>query len=157
MNKLLRYSMLWMLALIRAATNAVVIDFTQLSIAETTTGFTLDVTIDGYGYSFVAEKNDGTTAPTQNAKSKDIRLYAQNSLTVSGEGMTKMVFKMSDQGLKQWGTVTADKGTVTVDVTAGTTTWVSTEAVSSVTFTVGTSNDYGTNTSKTAGQFDFIS
>ena len=97
MNKLLRYSMLWMLALISAATNAVVIDFTQLSITETTTGFTLDVTIDGYGYSFVAEKNDGTTKPTQNAKSKDIRLYAQNSLTVSGEGMTKMVFKMSDK------------------------------------------------------------
>lgn len=157
MNKLLRYSMLWMLALISAATNAVVIDFTQLSITETTTGFTLDVTIDGYGYSFVAEKNDGTTKPTQNAKSKDIRLYAQNSLTVSGEGMTKMVFKMSDKGLKQWGTVTADKGTVTVDVTAGTTTWVSTEAVSSVTLTVGTSNDYGTETSKTSGQFDFIS
>ena len=141
MNKLLRYSMLWMLALISAATNAVVIDFTQLSITKTTTGFTLDAN----GYSFVAEKNDGGTAPTQNAKSKDIRLYAKNSLTVSGEGMTKMVFTMSGQGLKQWGTVTADKGTVTVDVTAGTTTWVSTEPVSSVTFTVGTSNDYGTN------------
>ena len=72
MNKLLRYSMLWMLALISAATNAVVIDFTQLSIAKTTTGFTLDVTIDGYGYSFVAEKNDGGTAPTQNGTSKEI-------------------------------------------------------------------------------------
>ena len=46
MNKLLRYSMLWMLALISAATNAVVIDFTQLSITETTTGFTLEKSVN---------------------------------------------------------------------------------------------------------------
>lgn len=153
MNKLLRYSMLWVLALISAATQAVVIDFTQLGITATDNGFTLNAN----GYSFVANKESGSTKPTQNGNYKDIRLYAKNSLAISGEGMTKMVFTMSSQGLQQWATVTADKGTVTVDVAAGTTTWVSTEAVSSVTLTVGASNDYGTNTSKSSGQFDFNS
>ena len=61
---------------------------------------------------------------------------------------------MSEAGKKQWATVTASEGTMTVDKTNGTTTWENTNGSSSVTLTVGDKNDNGTNKSKTAGQFN---
>lgn len=153
MIKTLRYSMLSLLMLVCGMASATTIDFTQLAITKTSDGFTL--TSDGY--TFTASKEKGQTAPTQNGTSKDIRLYAKNSLTVSGKGFTKMVFTLSDAGLKQCAENTASVGTMAVDVDAKTVTWTNSSAVDEVVITVGDKNVYGSNTSKTSGQFDFNS
>jgi hypothetical protein len=157
MNKILRFSLLSLLTLFCGISTFAAdetIDFTQLAITTSTTGFTFSSS----SFTFTADKVDGTNAPTQNGKAKDIRLYAKNTLKIeSTKSMTKIVFNMSTQGLTQWGDITPSTGTVTVDVDAKTTTWTNTTAVSSVTFTVGATNTHGTNTSKTSAQFDFNS
>ena len=159
MNKILRISMIAVLALIANFSFAGVstIDFTKLSVK--TTGSDEDMENKGYtftsgDFTFTAKKNNGQAAPTQNANSKDLRHYAKNSITISGAKMTKMIFTMSDAGKKQWATVTASEGTMTVDKTKGTATWENTNGSSSVTLTVGDNNDFGSNTKKKAGQFN---
>lgn len=133
------------------------IDFTKLTV--TTVSDENNKENNGYtftsgDFTFTAKKNKGQNAPTQNTKSKELRHYAKNSITISGAKMTKMVFTMSEAGKKQWATMTASEGTMTVDKTNGTTTWENTNGSSSVTLTVGDKNDFGTNKNKTAGQFN---
>lgn len=152
MNKILRFSFIVLLALAWGGMKAqTTIDFTKSTpTLDSKTGYTL--TVDGY--TFIGSKEKGSTVPTQNTKSKDLRHYAKNTLTISGEKMSQIVFTMSNQGKQQWATLTASVGTVTVDKEAGTTTWTYAEGATSLTLTVGDKNDNGTNTSKTAGQFD---
>lgn len=159
MNKILRISMIAVLALIANVSFAGVstIDFTKLSVktvSDVDNKENNGYTFTSGDFTFTAKKNKGQAAPTQNANSKDLRHYAKNSITISGAKMTKMVFTMSEAGKKQWATVTASEGTMTVDKTNGTTTWENTNGSSSVTLTVGDKNDNGTNKSKTAGQFN---
>lgn len=155
MIKTLRYSLMAAVAMVA-----------NLSFAQTTIDFTAqEITVNdkvGYtltaeGYTFIAEKAEGKTVPTQNANAKDLRHYANNTITISGPAMKQIVFTMSDAGKKQWGDVTASVGEVTVDTENGTTTWTSTEACTELTLTVGENNTYGTNTAKTAAQFDLQS
>lgn len=110
-------------------------------------------------YTFSAEKNNGSTAPTQNGTTKDIRLYAKNSLTVStsSEKMCTIVFHISKKGLAQWAEFTPDNGSVTVSKTDKTVTWENKEGATSVTFTVGDKCKYGTAATTKAGQFCFDS
>ena len=155
MIKTLRFKLVALLALVANISFAqTTIDFTQQTITvNDKVGYTLTVS----GYTFKAEKAEGSTVPTQNAKSKDLRHYAKNTLTVSGADLKVLVFNMSEQGLAQWGNVTASVGTVTIDKENGKTNWTNPDGCTSVTFTIGTDNTYGTNTSKTAGQFDVSS
>lgn len=159
MNKILRISMIAVLALIANFSFAGVstIDFTKLTV--TTVSDENNKENNGYtftsgDFTFTAKKNKGLNVPTQITSSKDLRHYAKNTITISGAKMTKMVFTMSDAGKKQWATVTASEGTMTVDKTNGTTTWENTNGSSSVTLTVGDNNDFGSNTKKKAGQFN---
>ncbi len=159
MNKILRISMIAVLALIANVSFAGVstIDFTKLSVKTVSDADNKEnngYTFTSGDFTFTAKKNNGQTAPTQNGNSKDLRHYAKNSITISGAKMTKMVFTMSEAGKKQWATVTASEGTMTVDKTNGTTTWENTNGSSSVTLTVGDNNDFGSNTKKKAGQFN---
>lgn len=159
MNKILRISMIAVLALIANVSFAGVstIDFTKLTV--TTVSDENNKENNGYtftsgDFTFTAKKNKGQTVPTKITSSNDLRHYAKNTITISGAKMTKMVFTMSEAGKKQWATVTASEGTMTVDKTNGTTTWENTNGSSSVTLTVGDKNDFGTNKNKTAGQFN---
>ena len=159
MNKILRISMIAVLALIANVSFAGVstIDFTKLdvkTISDENNKENNGYTFTSGDFNFTTKKNNGQTAPTQNANTKDLRHYAKNTITISGAKMTKMVFTMSDAGKKQWATVTASEGTMTVDKTNGTTTWENTNGSSSVTLTVGDNNDFGSNTKKKAGQFN---
>ena len=159
MNKILRISMIAVLALIANVSFAGVstIDFTKLAVKTVSDENNKEnngYTFTSGDFTFTAKKNNGINAPTQNTNSKDLRHYAKNTITISGAKMTKMVFTMSEAGKKQWATVTASEGTMTVDKTNGTTTWENTNGSSSVTLTVGDKNDFGTNKNKTAGQFD---
>lgn len=159
MNKILRISMIAVLALIANVSFAGVstIDFTKLAVKTVSDENNKEnngYTFTSGDFNFTTKKNNGQTAPTQNASTKDLRHYAKNTITISGAKMTKMVFTMSDAGKKQWATVTASEGTMTVDKTNGTTTWKNTNGSSSVTLTVGDNNDFGSNTKKKAGQFN---
>lgn len=152
MIKTLRFTLVALLALVANISFAqTTIDFTTQNVTKNDgVGYTLTVS----NYTFKAEKADGSNAPTQNGTSKDLRHYAKNTLTVSGADLKTLVFSMSDQGLKQWADVTASVGTVTIDKENGKTNWTSPAGCTSVTFTVGTANTYGSNASKTTGQFD---
>lgn len=159
MNKILRISMIAVLALIANVSFAGVstIDFTKLAVKTVSDENNKEnngYTFTSGDFTFTAKKNKGQAAPTQNTSSKDLRHYAKNTITISGAKMTKMVFTMSGAGKKQWATVTASEGTMTVDVNSGTATWENTNGSSSVTLTVGDKNDFGTNKNKTAGQFN---
>lgn len=151
MIKHLRFFMLNLLVLVSAAVMAqTTIDFTKL---------TWSSPFVQSPYTFSAEKNNGSTAPTQNGNTKDIRLYAKNSLTVStsSEKMGTIVFHISKKGLEQWAEFTPDNGSVTVSTENKTATWENIEGATSVTFTVGDKCKYGTAATTKAGQFCFDS
>lgn len=98
--------------------------------------------------------------PRQNEKSKDIRCYSDNKLTItSTQGkMKKIVFVLSTQGKQQCGEPTVDNGTVTRNPKSGTISeviWEDPNGYASVTFTVGAKNNWGTNTNKSSGQLCF--
>lgn len=151
MIKHLRFFMLNLLVLVSAAVMAqTTIDFTKL---------TWQNPLVQSPYTFSADKNSGSTAPTQNTNSKDIRLYANNSLTISTSSgkICKIVFHISTNGLKQWADFTPNNGSVTVSKEKQTATWENAEGATSVTFTVGAKCKYGTAATTKAGQFFFNS
>lgn len=151
MIKHLRFFMLNLLVLVSAAVMAqTTIDFTKLTWSNP---------LVQSPYTFSADKNSGSTAPTQNPNSKDIRLYAKNSLTISTSSgkICKIVFHISTNGLKQWADFTPNNGSVTVSKEKQTATWENAEGATSVTFTVGAKCKYGTAATNKAGQFFFNS
>ena len=151
MIKHLRFFMLNLLVLVSAAVMAqTTIDFTKLTWSNP---------LVQSPYTFSADKNNGSTAPTQNTNSKDIRLYANNSLTISTSSgkICKIVFHISTNGLKQWADFTPNNGSVTVSKEKQTATWENAEGATSVTFTVGAKCKYGTAATTKAGQFFFNS
>ena len=151
MIKHLRFFMLNLLVLVSAAVMAqTTIDFTKLTWSNP---------LVQSPYTFSADKNSGSTAPTQNPNSKDIRLYAKNSLTISTSSgkICKIVFHISTNGLKQWADFTPNNGSVTVSKEKQTATWENAEGATSVTFTVGAKCKYGTAAATKAGQFFFNS
>lgn len=133
------------------------IDFTKLTVTPVSDENNKEnngYTFTSGDFTFTAKKNNGSTQPTQIAKSKDLRHYAKNTITISGAKMTKMVFTISKAGKRQWAIVTVSEGTMTVDQTKGTATWENTVGSSSVTLTVGDKNEYGTAEKTKAGQFN---
>lgn len=151
MIKHLRFFMLNLLVLVSAAVMAqTTIDFTKLTWSNP---------LVQSPYTFSADKNSGSTTPTQNPNSKDIRLYAKNSLTISTSSgkICKIVFHISTNGLKQWADFTPNNGSVTVSKEKQTATWENAEGATSVTFTVGAKCKYGTAATTKSGQFFFNS
>lgn len=151
MIKHLRFFMLNLLVLVSAAVMAqTTIDFTKLTWSNP---------LVQSPYTFSADKNSESTTPTQNPNSKDIRLYAKNSLTISTSSgkICKIVFHISTNGLKQWADFTPNNGSVTVSKEKQTATWENAEGATSVTFTVGAKCKYGTAATTKAGQFFFNS
>ncbi|WP_407402570.1 chitobiase/beta-hexosaminidase C-terminal domain-containing protein [Sodaliphilus sp.] len=114
-----------------------------------------DFTVTFGNYSLALAKAGGQSNPVYNETGKDIRTYAKNTLTLttSGAAMTKVVFKISVQGMKRLTDVAASTGSVTVDATAKTVTW--TGPAGEVVFTVGEKATYGSDGATKAGQFDF--
>lgn len=95
MNKILRYSLMLLVAMLSTVSYAQTkIDFTANTITVTDKGFTLTAS----GFTFEAFTSSGTSKPTQNGKTNDLRIYAKNTFKVSGASMTTMTFTMSTQG-----------------------------------------------------------
>lgn len=152
MKKNLRFLFTLLLSVVGVAVGSAQteIDFTKQSITSTSNGFTLTVG----DFTFTATKETGSNAPTQNSKTKDLRLYAKNKFVVSGASMSSITFTLSKQGKKRLTDITPSTGSVTLDTNAGTVTWTTTSAVSEVSFVVGDKATYGTDDSSAAGQFD---
>ena len=111
----------------------------------------------GTNSGFTFEAGGSGTAAAYNTTGKDARYYAGNTLTIScANEMTKIVFKLSAQGLKRLAPITASEGTIATQATEDTeVTW--TGSATSVTFTVGAKADYGSDGNSKAGQLDFTS
>lgn len=115
-----------------------------------------DFTFTNSGFSFTTTK--GKSTATAFNKAGDLRIYAGGTLTITGlDGKTidGVVFNISAQGMKRLAKIDANVGTVAVQAVGDkTVTW--TGDASSVTFTVGGTADYGSESGK-AGQLDFDS
>ena len=133
--------------------------FSAMALEKTFTASTdlVNGTVDGF--TFLAEKNNGTTAPTYNANGQDVRIYAKGTYTItnnSGTNMTNIVFNISTQGKRRLTTITPNTGAVAAQALGDeTVTWNG--AAQTVAFTVGDQAIYGTDGESKAGQLCFTS
>ncbi len=113
-----------------------------------------DNTVGGYTLTFLT--NSGSTKP-QVYQETAIRMYANNSLTISGTKLTKIVFTLSSDAGYRYTTFTPDAGALNPAQAAGDTqiTWEGN--VSEVTFTVGEKATLGTDGETKAGQIRIAS
>ena len=152
MNKLLRFSLITLLMMLCGSIYA---DDTTITGAQLANyGQEGGVTVNGF--TIIALKGEGGTAPTVNASAGDARLYAKNTLTIkSANGnLKKLVFNISTQGKKRLTSITADNGTISAQAVGDeTVTWTGDAA--EVTLTVGEKAVYGSDGDTKAGQFDF--
>lgn len=109
------------------------------------------------GYTFATGKNGGSSDPTYNSTGSDVRLYAQNQITISASStITQIVFNLSTQGKKRLASIEASAGTIATQNSGDNkVTW--TGSATSVTFTVGDKATYGTDGASKAGQLCFTS
>lgn len=106
------------------------------------------------GYSITIDKASGTTAPQYNEKTAAIRLYADNTMEVSGQRMTKITFTLSSDAGYRYTTVTPSTGSITPAQATGDTSFTWVGDASSVTFTVGHDATLGSESDK-RGQIRF--
>ena len=109
------------------------------------------------GVSFTTDKKNGSSAPSYNGTSKDLRLYAKNTITITyTENIKSISFAISKKGQYRLASLTADNGTCTVKGTPDFTAVWSGDS-KTVTITVGDKADYGTDGNTKAGQLCFDS
>ena len=111
-------------------------------------------------WSIQASKETGSTSPTVNDKSLDLRAYAKNVVMISNdaENIGKLVFHISAQGKKRWTTITPSQGVITEDFENSTITWdANGQDVQYLALSVGEKVTLGTDGTSKAGQFAFTS
>ena len=107
------------------------------------------------GIVVAAEQATGASAPVYNETAFDLRVYANNTLTItSPEAMTSISFGISPKGEFRLASLTSNVGSVAVTGTPDFTAVWSGDATS-VTITVGAQADYGTDGNAKAGQLCF--
>ena len=84
-----------------------------------------------YPATITFSKAGGSTAPTYYSADGGVRLYANNTFTISGATITKVEFTWSSASSNNTNTITSDSGSITDDYT----TW--TGSSSNLTFTLG--------------------
>ncbi|MDE6285700.1 MAG: hypothetical protein K2L99_01740, partial [Muribaculaceae bacterium] len=101
------------------------------------------------GFTVVAAKADGSSVPAvlPAANPTALRVYAKSTVTVSGEKLTKIVFKLADTQAARYTTFTPNTGAVATQA-AGDTEITWTGDAASVTFTVGELATLGTESTK---------
>ncbi|MCM1532799.1 MAG: DUF6359 domain-containing protein [Ruminococcus flavefaciens] len=109
-------------------------------------------TVDGYTINI--QKENGGTNPAHHDGTSAIRLYAKNSMTISGDKMKSIVIVLSKDASYRYTTVTANTGTIAKQA-EGDTQIVWTGDASSVTFTVGDNATLGSDGATKAGQIRF--
>lgn len=102
------------------------------------------------GFTFVFDKTTGTTAPQ--VYQNNLRLYAKNTLTISGPKVAKIVFTFTEDNNFRYTDFTPSTGAYTKAQAAGDTEITWTGDATSVTFTVGDKAVYGDDGDTKAGQ-----
>ncbi len=114
-------------------------------------------------FTFTFSKNGGSSNPayyfnmsTSSSMQNTIRLYLKNTMTISAEtSFGKIVMKAADiKGLTDTNLPTASAGGFTLDATNMTLTWVNSEKVNSVTFTMPATKGNNTNPQIRITEFD---
>ena len=120
----------------------------NISISQIADVISAPVTVSGY--TFTADKASGATAPAINGTT--LRLYADNTFTIAGASMAKIVFTLNTStGSKRYTTFTPNTGTVTEQKSDDTAiTW--TGSATSITFTVGHDATLGSDGASKRGQ-----
>lgn len=119
------------------------------------TALTVPGTSTVSGYTFNIEKAAGLTAPAAHAATSAVRLYADNTMEISGGRMTTITFTLTSDNAARYTTITPSTGTITPAQATGdtTVTWVG--DATSVTFTVGHDATLGSDGPSKRGQFRF--
>ncbi len=106
------------------------------------------------GYTFDIQKNSGATNPAHHANTEAIRLYANNTMTISGAAMGKIVITLAKDAGYRYTDLTPSTGKIEPAQATGDTsiTWVGN--ASEVTFTVGAIATMGSESGK-PGQIRF--
>lgn len=109
------------------------------------TTFTFSNSVDSQtkdGFTVALAKGEGQSAPAVNTtNAPEVRLYAKNTITITGTGITRVDLTFSKQGQKPYATLAADGGNLaaggesTSNEDKKTDTW--TGSANSVTFTMG--------------------
>ncbi len=120
----------------------------NISISQIADVISAPVTVSGY--TFTADKASGATAPAINGTT--LRLYADNTFTIAGASMAKIVFTLNTStGSRRYTTFTPNTGTVAEQKSDDTAiTW--TGSATSVTFTVGHDATLGSDGASKRGQ-----
>lgn len=109
----------------------------------------LDVTVDGINAKAV--NNGGSTNPQYHDATAALRLYAKNTLTISGKEIEKIVFTLAEDAKYRYTTFTPSVGAMATQAKGDTEmTW--TGDASSITFTVGEKATLGEDGDTKAGQ-----
>lgn len=118
------------------------------------------ISLDRGDWSIQVSKERGSSNPTVNAKSLDLRAYAKNVVMISNdaENIGKLVFHISAQGKMRWTTITPSQGVITEDFENSTITWdANGQDVQYLALSVGEKATLGTEGTSAAGQFAFTS
>ena len=114
-------------------------------------------TSDG-AYTVASAQGEGTSAPAYNTTSEDLRLYANNTFTLTSNNseMIEIVFNISNKGLARQADIAVSTGEIiSYDMGNAKVTWRGN--ATEVIFTVGATNAHGSDGPTKAGQFDFTS
>lgn len=148
MKKLLLTLMMAVTMVFGASAAETVIKATQLT--------TVPGTSNVDGYSFDTQKNGGSTNPTIHANTSTLRLYAKNTIKITGTKLTKIVFELNTtSGAKQYGKLTPSVGSINPAQAAGDTQIVWEGDATEITFTVSDKAEFGTDQTK-AGQVHIL-
>ncbi len=109
------------------------------------------------GYTFVIDKAAGSTNPAAHAGTSAIRLYADNTIEISGGRMAKITFTLASDAGGRYTTMTPSTGEISPAQAAGDTSFTWVGDATSVTFTVGHDATLGTDGSGARGQVRFTS
>ncbi|MCM1519578.1 MAG: hypothetical protein NC098_02205 [Lachnoclostridium sp.] len=120
------------------------------------TGFVIPGANSVGGFVFTVDKSTGTTNP-QVVSAGNLRTYANNTITVSGEKVTKVVITLTDDAGYRYTTLTPSTGALAAEQAEGDTEIVWEGDATTVTFTVGEKATMGSDGADKAGQIRIAS
>ncbi|MDE6296029.1 MAG: chitobiase/beta-hexosaminidase C-terminal domain-containing protein, partial [Muribaculaceae bacterium] len=143
-------------AAVALTASATTVTLTPQSLETIVDKQTFSVVTGNANFTIIVDKVNNSTAPTYNANGKDLRVYANGTLSVQAAEnllITDIVFNISSAGLKRLAPITASDGSIAPQTKGdNTVTWSGEN--NSIVFTVGAKADYGSDGSDKAGQFD---
>lgn len=112
-------------------------------------------TVDGY--TITIAQGAGASAPVYNAGTSAVRLYAGNTISVAGSGLTSITFNLASDAHFRYTTVECSTGAITPAQAKGDTSFTWVGNASEVTFTVGEQATLGDDGESKKGQIRFTS